>query len=521
MIKTLDDINKEFLDECVFEPEPGPGKAGYTTDETDRWVAETLAILGAQDGPGKAAAAPVTAAPAAPASAAPAPVAPAPAAPAPAAAAPAAPAPAAPALVAPAPASPAKRAPAPAPPAKRAPAPASPPKRAPEPAPPAPANPAMRAPEPAPPAPANPAMRAPAPAPTPTANPPMRAPAPAPMPTVASAHDASVPAGGGKRAAIHADIYDGSPDADIYDGSPDPVARGKGEAPGRPPISEIEESAVDSWSIRDARGHAEPDGYSAEYEEDEEYPGLYADLPEPEDAEIHDIDEPGIRGETREKGYVTVADIAARGRKEKAPEATADVKKYLSRKESGSRKNTAKRITDIVFYAVIAFILIATLIFSGKIENNGFRFFGYKAFNVVTGSMEKEIPRGSLVVTKNVAPDTIRIGDDITFIKSDNSTVTHRVVNIIDNIEDSGIRAFETQGIANPEPDMDLVYEGNVIGIVKQSFPGLGSTLAYISDNIGLVFLILGGIMVAMIAIGRASQGTRREKIEARPAKQT
>jgi len=185
--------------------------------------------------------------------------------------------------------------------------------------------------------------------------------------------------------------------------------------------------------------------------------------------------------------------------------------KTEEQQDKDKKKNTGRLVSDVAFYAVIAFILIATLLYSGR-AYNGFHIFGYSGFSVLSGSMEREIPQGSLVITKEVKPENIKIGDDITFIRRDNATITHRVVNIIENYEGSGNKVFQTQGLENPEPDPDLVFPGNIIGVVQYTIPGLGFFLNYIADNIGLVFIILGGVLVAVIAISKAFSPSRKEK---------
>jgi len=173
-------------------------------------------------------------------------------------------------------------------------------------------------------------------------------------------------------------------------------------------------------------------------------------------------------------------------------------------------KTAAKRLSDIGFYVVIALILIVTLAYGGK-AHDGFRLLGYKGFTVMSGSMQREIPEGSLVITKEVEPADIKVGDDITFIRDDNYTVTHRVIDITEDYEGSGGRGFQTIGIENPEPDRDVVRASNVIGLVKFSIPELGYTLKYISENQVIVFALLSGVLVATIALG-AAFGKREER---------
>jgi len=174
------------------------------------------------------------------------------------------------------------------------------------------------------------------------------------------------------------------------------------------------------------------------------------------------------------------------------------------------KRRLGKKAADVLFFTVIACVLVATLVAGGK-AHDAFHLMGYSGFTVLSGSMQREIPEGSLVITKKVNPAVIKIGDDITFIGGDHVTVTHRVVGIFEDYEGSGSRAFQTQGLENPEPDRDVVYAGNVIGLVELSIPELGYTLNYASEHIGFVFAILCGILVATIALSKVLSSRREE----------
>jgi signal peptidase I len=175
------------------------------------------------------------------------------------------------------------------------------------------------------------------------------------------------------------------------------------------------------------------------------------------------------------------------------------------------KRSFGRRLSDIVFYAAIALIVIATLIFSGK-TNGSLQLFGYSGFTVLSGSMQREIPRGSLVITKEIDPNSIQVGDDITYLRNDSATVTHRVMDISENFEGSGERGFQTQGIENPEPDSEIVYEGNIIGVVQTSIPALGFALSYVAGNIGIVLLVLGGVSLISIIISKLFASTKKDE---------
>jgi signal peptidase len=170
------------------------------------------------------------------------------------------------------------------------------------------------------------------------------------------------------------------------------------------------------------------------------------------------------------------------------------------RSDTGQRTTeTVRRVTNIALYAAIVFILVIAVIFNGH-SNKRFSLFGYSGFTVLSESMQSEIPEGALVLVKKGNPDNINVGDDITFIrKKDDSVVTHRVVHIYKSYGEDGVKGFQTQGIENSAPDQDIIYAGDIIGVVKLTIPGLGWILSSIAINIGLLILICGGLHIAII----------------------
>lgn len=99
------------------------------------------------------------------------------------------------------------------------------------------------------------------------------------------------------------------------------------------------------------------------------------------------------------------------------------------------------------------------------------KFFGYQLFTVVSGSMEPEIPVGSLVCIKESEPQEAQAGDVIAFYGAGNSEVivTHRVV------ENHVIMGeLITKGDANQTNDMKPVEYDDFIGKVAVSIPKMG-----------------------------------------------
>jgi hypothetical protein len=61
----------------------------------------------------------------------------------------------------------------------------------------------------------------------------------------------------------------------------------------------------------------------------------------------------------------------------------------------------------------------------------------------------------------------------------------------MEDYENSGQRAFRTQGVDNPSPDPWITYEGNIVGRVTWHVPYLGAAMALVAENI---FYVVGGI---------------------------
>ena len=99
------------------------------------------------------------------------------------------------------------------------------------------------------------------------------------------------------------------------------------------------------------------------------------------------------------------------------------------------------------------------------------KFLGYQLYTVVTGSMEPEIPVGSLVVIKESDPKDAQPEEVVAFygVRDSEAIVTHRVV------ENRVIMGqLITKGDANATNDMNPVPYDNFIGTVKWSVPGVG-----------------------------------------------
>ena len=136
----------------------------------------------------------------------------------------------------------------------------------------------------------------------------------------------------------------------------------------------------------------------------------------------------------------------------------------------------------IAVFAVVALLLVVPMIF------------GCKNMAVLSGSMEPNIPVGSVVFVKETPMENIEAGDVITYRLSGNTMVTHRVVSI-----DTQNQQLITKGDANDVEDGSPVAFSQVVGKELFHAPLLGYLSIYIKTPIGI--LAVCGILIVLILL--------------------
>ena len=156
----------------------------------------------------------------------------------------------------------------------------------------------------------------------------------------------------------------------------------------------------------------------------------------------------------------------------------------MPKKRKGSvRQKILVRFAKILGSLVIVGVILVLMILSLP------RLFGYETYNVISGSMEPELPVGSLILVKPAEEiSKIEEGEIICFY-SNATVVSHRVVS--NNVFAGQVI---TKGDANESEDIEPVQYNEVIGIVKHHIPILGSLGAYFSSASGK--LLVGELIV-------------------------
>lgn len=151
-------------------------------------------------------------------------------------------------------------------------------------------------------------------------------------------------------------------------------------------------------------------------------------------------------------------------------------------------KNTFAKIWNIVSTVLVAVIVLCAIFLMGS------RLLGYQCYTVISGSMEPKYMVGDLIYVKEVDVNSIKAGDDITFILNENLVVaTHRVVRV-----DAENKHFYTKGIANEIEDQNPVHFNNVIGVPQFSIPKLGYVSDFVQNPPGTYITIGVGIILIL-----------------------
>ncbi|WP_309108611.1 signal peptidase I [Arthrobacter sp.] len=146
---------------------------------------------------------------------------------------------------------------------------------------------------------------------------------------------------------------------------------------------------------------------------------------------------------------------------------------------------------------------------------------GATPYTVLTGSMRPTMPPGTLVVSKPVEAEELKVGDAITYqLRSgEPDVVTHRIISVSQTL--GGETLFTTQGDANPHPDENPVKAAQIRGVVWYGIPFAGYVNSLLTGEqriwaVGSAVVFLLGYAVFM-GIGAMMDARRsvRKKVSA------
>lgn len=166
----------------------------------------------------------------------------------------------------------------------------------------------------------------------------------------------------------------------------------------------------------------------------------------------------------------------------------------LPRSEKEVSADLIKKIWNGISTAVVIFVVILALLLAGA------RLLGLQVYTVLSGSMEPNYHVGSIIYVKDVPPSTLQVGDAISFLISENTVATHRIIEVIPDGEDPTVIRFRTKGDNNDIEDTNPVHCNNVLGKVVGTVPLLGYVSNFVQNPPG-TYITLCAALVLVLAV--------------------
>lgn len=180
----------------------------------------------------------------------------------------------------------------------------------------------------------------------------------------------------------------------------------------------------------------------------------------------------------------------------------------------------SKKASFFVGCALVMSIILCLWVISQVLSNGYISIGGFSMFRVATGSMEPEMPVGTLLISQKTDIEDIKVEDVVNFRSRDNGMlgmiITHRVIKIYE--DNNGSIFLETKGDANKYADAKLVDEENLVGKViyatgEDNF--FADLISFLTSKIGFwAFIVLPCIIIGVM-IMRDTIGTLREEMDA------
>lgn len=165
-----------------------------------------------------------------------------------------------------------------------------------------------------------------------------------------------------------------------------------------------------------------------------------------------------------------------------------------------------RRVFNVISGIVLAVALVLMIAFAGV------RVVGLTPYAVLSGSMEPQYPVGSLIYVQDKNPESVRVGDAITFSLDSGTLVTHQVYDI-----DAEGRLFYTQGIANVDESGAVIHDAapvpfsQMVGAPVFCIPLLGYVNAWCTGGSGFFVIVsLAGVFMALSIVVELTSGRKR-----------
>ena len=176
-------------------------------------------------------------------------------------------------------------------------------------------------------------------------------------------------------------------------------------------------------------------------------------------------------------------------------------------------------VQKIFIYLLSIAVIVAAILFATD-KSPQKSFFGFRYYTVLTPSMSPTYEVGDMIFVKLANADQIHEGDVITFNPSEDSEayLTHRVVEKIEDYEQTGVTCYRTKGDANDAEDSFLIDQARVIGTVQFAVPKMGYVVRFVQLRwyfvLALVILLFVFFRLMRIYLGAEDEDDSEDEAD-------
>lgn len=170
-------------------------------------------------------------------------------------------------------------------------------------------------------------------------------------------------------------------------------------------------------------------------------------------------------------------------------------------------EKVVKIVSKILYQIlVIVCLIVAAVIILQKVTDSNRSIAGYRIFRVITGSMEPEYQVGEVVISKEVDPKSIKVGDDIVYLgrygEYNGKIIMHSVIAI--DTDENGNLNFHAKGLHTSSVEDPQIKADQVYGVVKFK-SGILTILYKLATNIYSLFVIISVLVLNVFISFRLS----------------
>ncbi len=165
--------------------------------------------------------------------------------------------------------------------------------------------------------------------------------------------------------------------------------------------------------------------------------------------------------------------------------------------------STLGTVITVLITVLAVCIMVFTVISVRTVGQGGAGLFGYRAYIVLSDSMQSTFQVGDIIVSRESSADDVQVGDIITFRSIDPANYGEVVTHMVREITTyNGGTAFVTYGTTTGDRDAYPAPAENIIGEYSFRLPKLGYFFQFLKTPMGyftvvlIPFLLLIGLQI-------------------------